>query len=111
MHELHLAQDVLRKIEEEARTQNLAKVTFAKVRIGEARVTDPPELKEILANISKGTIADGMQLELDILPLAARCASCQNEFSSAAPRLDCPACGSMDIQITSGQELLVANLK
>jgi hydrogenase nickel incorporation protein HypA/HybF len=111
MHELHLAQDVLKKIEEEAQSRGLKKAAFAKVQIGESRITDPPEFKEILANISKGTVADGMQLELEIIPLLALCASCHNEFSSAAPRLDCPHCGSTDIRITSGKELLIADLK
>jgi hydrogenase nickel incorporation protein HypA/HybF len=111
MHELHLAQDVLKKIEEEAKNRGLSKVAFARVRIGESRITDLPEFKEILARISAGTVAEGMRVELEIIPLKAFCAKCKREFSSSAPRLDCPSCGSTDIRISSGKELLIADLK
>jgi hydrogenase nickel incorporation protein HypA/HybF len=111
MHELHLAQDVLKKIEAEAENQGLNKVAFAKVKIGESRITDPPEFKEILTEISKGTVAEGMCLELEIIPLKALCANCKREFGSSSPRLDCPSCGSTDIRISSGKELLIADLK
>jgi hydrogenase nickel incorporation protein HypA/HybF len=111
MHELHLAEDVLKKIEAAARAKGLAKIASARIRVGQARITDPPEFKEILANISKGTIAEGMRFELEIIPLKALCAGCQAEFDSAAPRLDCPSCGSTDIKISSGKELVVTDLK
>jgi len=111
VHELHLAEDVLEKIKAEAKTLGLSKVTYAKVKIGESRVTDPPEFKEIFSTISAGSAADGMELDLEILPLKALCSDCKKSFNPKVLRLDCPQCGSTNIQISSGKELFVESLK
>ena len=111
MHELKLAEDILYKIKDEARLQGLNKVVWAKIKVGETLISDPPELKEIFSTLSSGSVADGAELELEISPLKARCAHCQKEISSRALRLDCPHCGSTASQIYSGRELRVEGLK
>lgn len=111
MHELGLAQDVLKKIKAEAKAKGLSKVMYAKVRIGETLIHDPPEFKEIFLKISAGTVAEGVKLELEISPLKAICSNCKKEFNSPTPRLDCPHCGSTRLQISSGKELLIEDLK
>jgi hydrogenase nickel incorporation protein HypA/HybF len=111
MHELGLAQDVLEKVKAEAKAKGIPKVTYAKLKIGESRITDPPEFKEIFSTISAGSVADGMRLELEILPLKAVCSDCKKEFKSKTLRLDCPHCGSTNIQISSGKQLLIEDLK
>jgi len=111
LHELGLAQDVLEKIKAGAKAKGIPRVTYAKVKIGESRITDPPEFREIFSTISAGSVADGMQLDLEILPLKAVCSDCKKEFKSKALRLDCPHCGSTHIQISSGKELLIEDLK
>ncbi len=111
MHELGLAQDVLGKVKAEAKAKGLSKITYAKVKIGETLITDPPEFQEIFSTISMGSVAEGMQLELEISPLKALCADCKKEFNSQTPRLDCPHCGSTNIKISSGQELVIEDLK
>ncbi|KPJ69732.1 hypothetical protein AMJ44_02620 [candidate division WOR-1 bacterium DG_54_3] len=68
MHELGLAQDVLEKVKAEAKAKGLSKVIYAKAKIGETLITDPPEFEEIFSTISAGSVAEGMQLDLEILP-------------------------------------------
>jgi hydrogenase nickel incorporation protein HypA/HybF len=111
MHELGLAQDVLEKVKEAARAKGLSKVSYGRVVIGEALVHDLAELKEIISTISVGSLAEGMQLEIEISPLSAVCGSCKKEFISKILRLDCPHCGSTNIEISSGKELLIQDLK
>lgn len=111
MHELGLAQDVLKKIKAEAKAKGLSRVTYARVKIGETLITDRPEFEEIFSTISMGSVAEGMRLELEISPLKAICSNCKKEFNSRAPRLDCPHCGSTHLQISSGKELLIEDLK
>ena len=111
MHELGLAQDVLEKVKAEAKAKGMSRVVYAKVKIGEALITDPPEFKEIFSTICAGSVAEGMQLDLEILPLRAVCSDCKNEFDSKVLRLDCPHCGSTNINISSGRELLIEGLK
>ncbi len=111
MHELGLAQDILEKVKEEARAKGLSKVSYGRVKIGEALVHDLAELKEIFSTISMGSLAEGMQLEIEISPLKALCGGCKKEFNSKILRLDCPHCGSTSIEIASGKELLIQDLK
>ena len=96
MHELGLAKDILAKIDNK-------KVKVVKVKVGETRVHDPEELKEIFKDIS-----GGIELELEIVPVKAVCANCKKEFDGKELRLDCPHCKSTNINITSGQELEVS---
>jgi hydrogenase nickel incorporation protein HypA/HybF len=111
MHELGLAEDILRKIKEEARTRGISKVSYAKIRVGETLVTDQPELIELFNMISTGTLAEGTKLEIVLSPLKAVCGSCKKEFNPKVIRFDCPACGSSSINIASGKELVIEELR
>jgi len=111
MHELHLAEDILRKIQEKAKEEGKEKVVFAKIGLGQSRFTHLDELKELLAAVSKDTVAEGAKIEIEIIPVKTICAKCQKEFNPEKMRLDCPHCGSTDIQMASGNELIVKELR
>jgi len=111
LHELGLAQDVLEKVKAEAKAKGMSRVAYARAKIGETLITDPPEFKEIFSTISAGSVADGMKLDLEILPLRAVCSDCKKEFNPKVLRLDCPECGSTNISISSGKELLIEDLQ
>jgi hydrogenase nickel incorporation protein HypA/HybF len=115
MHEMALARDVLRKIEEAAgaRGQGLGiKIKYIKVQLGESRFTHMEELKELLTDISKGTVAEGAKVEFEISPVKSACADCGTEFKPGKKlRLNCEKCGSSNIQLTSGNELVIKEIK
>ena len=111
MHELGLAEDISRKILAEAKTRGIPRVNYARIRVGETLVTDQPELIELFAMVSKGTPAEGAKLDIVLSPLKAVCGNCKKEFNPSAIRFDCPNCGSGSIKITSGNELVIEELK
>lgn len=111
MHELGLAQDVLHKLLEEGTRRGLAKLSLAKVNIGETLISHPQEFRELFTNLAKGTVAEGIDLQLEILPLKAVCGKCHKGFDSEKIRFDCPHCGSMDVKLTSGTEIEIVDLK
>ncbi len=111
MHELHLAEDILRKIKEKARQEEKGSLRYVKVAIGQSRFTHMEELKELLADISKDTVADGATIEFEVIPLRAACADCRREFDPEQMRLDCPGCGSTNIRVASGNELFIKEIK
>ena len=107
MHELHLAEDILRKINDEAGTRGLGtKVVYAKIGLGQSRFTHLEELLELFADIS-----GGIKLEIDVIPVKTACAKCNTEFKPKTMRLDCEKCGSTDIQMVSGNELIVKEIR
>jgi hydrogenase nickel incorporation protein HypA/HybF len=111
MHELHLAEDILGKIKLEAAKKGLSNVSLVKLKLGASLVSDLAELKELVAKISKGTVADGFKLKIELSPVKAACAGCGKEFDPKEMRLDCPKCGSTDIRITSGKELTIEEIR
>jgi hydrogenase nickel incorporation protein HypA/HybF len=111
MHELGLAEDILRKIKEEAKVRSLSKVSYARIKIGETLVTDQSELVELFSMVSTGTSAEGAKLDIVLSPLKAVCSKCKKEFNPKVIRFDCPSCGSNSINIISGKELLIEELR
>lgn len=114
MHEMHLAQDILRKIIDKAGSRvasHASRVSYVKIKLGAARFTHLQELKELLVQIAKGTEAEGAKIDFEIIPLHSVCADCGNDFEADEPRLDCPSCGSIAIKLSSGNELSVEELR
>ena len=115
MHEMALARDIFRKIEEAADTRvegRAAKLTYVKVLLGESRFTHLAELKELLSEITRGTFADGAKIELETSPVRSACADCGAEFKPGEKMsLKCGKCGSANIQLTSGNELVVKEIR
>lgn len=107
MHELHLAEDILRKIKEKASQEGKETLSFVKVGIGQSRFTHIEELKELLHAISKETVAAGAKIEFAVIPLKSICADCKKDFNPKELRLDCPNCGSTNIKLTTGHELVI----
>ncbi len=111
MHELGLAEDVLKLLKEKAKDQGLLKLSYAKVAIGETLITDQPEFHELFSMISAGSPAEGMKLEIEISPLKAVCSGCKKDFIPKDLRFDCPHCGSTDIKVASGREIIIKEIR
>ena len=109
MHEMALAKDILRKIEEAAQGK---KLSYAKVQLGESRFTHMEELRELLTDISQGTVAEGAKVEFEISKVRSACADCGAEFKPGEKmNMNCEQCGSGNIQLTGGNELVVKELR
>jgi hydrogenase nickel incorporation protein HypA/HybF len=67
MHEMSLIHDLMRKIETIARDQNAVKVVGVKVRLGALAHISADHFREHFEEESKGTIADGARLEVELL--------------------------------------------
>ena len=67
MHEISLIHDLMRKIETIARDQNAVKVVGVKVRLGALAHISADHFREHFEEESKGTIADGARLEVELL--------------------------------------------
>jgi hydrogenase nickel incorporation protein HypA/HybF len=110
MHEMGLAQDIIRNALPLAQAKGLEKISQLKVKAGETLLIHPEEFDHAFAHVSQGTIAEGARVELEISPLRAQCQGCGSEFKGKELRLDCPQCGSNNIQIVSGKELEILEI-
>lgn len=71
MHETHLIEPVVKGIAEHARKEGAKKVTKVRIKIGEFTGVKEDSFKETFAVLSKGTILEGAQLEINFF-LASR---------------------------------------
>jgi len=111
MHEMSIAQNIIEIIEEQLRETEFSKVSVVKMKIGALTAVEPSALLFCFDVISKGTLAEGARLEIDEVPIRGQCKECQTNFEVQDYFFVCPTCGSVDVKLISGEELLVSELE
>ena len=108
MHELSIASAL---VEIAARHAGDRRVTRVEVKVGHLRQVVPSALEFAFALVAEGTDLEGAELVLDTVPAAGRCRTCGTEGELPGFPLLCSACGSADLELTQGEELLVDALE
>lgn len=104
MHELSIADAILRIALDHAEGRRVESV---EVKIGHLRQVVPDALAFAWTLISDGTPAQGAELLLEEVPAAGVCRACGVESELPAFPLACMRCGSVDLELVRGEELLV----
>lgn len=109
MHELSLAEDILRVVVENARPFEGRMVTRVKVRVGELAMVVPDSLVFAFGVISKGTVAEEAVLDIDEEALRIQCRAC----GAVAHELVavCPQCESPRLDRSGGHDVIVASME
>lgn len=81
------------------------------VKVGHLRQVVPSALAFSFELVAEGTPAEGAELALEEVPIMAACRECGVESQLAAFPLLCNSCGSADLRIVEGEELLVESLE
>jgi hydrogenase nickel incorporation protein HypA/HybF len=110
MHEVGLMQDALRIALDRARQEKAKRVLAIRMRIGALSGVVPDALSFAFECLSRGTPAEGGRLEIESVPAACWCASCNKEFEAPELGFECPACGKTSTEIRRGREIEVASL-
>jgi hydrogenase nickel incorporation protein HypA/HybF len=108
MHELAIADSLVRIACAHARGRRIVRV---EVRVGHLRQVVPDALSFAFALVAQGTEAEGAELALEEVPIAARCRGCGAQNQLAGFPLLCPQCASADLDVLHGEELLVDALE
>lgn len=111
MHEMSLCQSLIELLESERAAQGFQSVTRVRLAIGAFSNVEPDALRFGFAAASPGTVADGAQLELEMVPASVWCMSC-GETRTITRRGDaCPECGSSQLILQSGEEMRLSELE
>ena len=87
--------------------QRAQRVVALRVNIGEFSGIEPALFRDAFADLVQGTPLGGAELTVDTVPLGARCERCALEFPIQHFRFECPFCGSREVSVQHGEELLV----
>ncbi|MBN1882622.1 MAG: hydrogenase maturation nickel metallochaperone HypA [Deltaproteobacteria bacterium] len=107
MHEMSLVESLMVIIEEYAEKQEFEKVLSLRLTFGRMNHIEPHALTMAFEALSRGTRAQGAELEFTILPVEIKCADCGRE--SEVDRFsytECPLCGGSAVVIVGGTEEL-----
>jgi hydrogenase nickel incorporation protein HypA/HybF len=108
MHELSIAEAVVAIVERHAQGRRVTKV---ELKVGYLRQVVPTALEFAFELTAQGTVAEGAELEMEQIEAAGRCQSCGARTPLPELPLVCRECGSIDVEVTRGEELLVDSLE
>jgi len=106
-----LAQGILDIVITTAAEHRATKVTSIKLLIGQMIQVETESLTFGFSALSMGTIAEGAQIAIEIIPISGKCNSCGQQFSVEKYCFICSDCDSTDVLVVSGRELAVDYLE
>jgi hydrogenase nickel incorporation protein HypA/HybF len=108
VHELGLCTSIVDAIERRAKERPVAHV---RVRVGKLHHVHPEAFEQSFMVAAMGTIAENADAELILLPIRAGCSSCDTSWDSDEMPVVCPACGSIEIELLGGEELVLESIE
>jgi len=111
MHEVSIAQGLMKILEDETKKHDVSRVKRVHLRIGELSTCVPDALTFAFEVVSEGTVAEGAELKIEVVPAKGRCDKCDIEFDVDSAMFLCPQCGGIAAEIVSGKELDIAEIE
>jgi len=108
MHELSIAQSIVRIAESHADGRRVHSVHL---RVGHLRQVVTSSLEFAFELVAAGTTVHGAELVIEEVPAAGLCRQCGTETTFDGFPFACAGCGSVDVELVSGEELLVGSLE
>lgn len=110
MHEMSVAESVLRSILAEARKQK-AKPTAAKISCGVLNTINDEALFFAFEVIAKGTACEAIKLDVEHKPIEARCKQCEQKFEFDVASAKCNNCGGEDFELLPDAPLILEEIE
>ena len=110
MHELSITREILHIALAEAEKHGAKRLTAINLQIGQLSGIVPESVQFYLDMLAQGTIAEGVQLKATIVPVTARCPTCDATFPVEELQFTCPTC-SGPLALLTGQELQIASIE
>lgn len=111
MHELGVVIEVVKTVENFARKNEVTKIDKLVLQIGELSSMIPKYIESCYPAAVDGTIMEETKLEIEILPGNGICTTCNHVFNFIQNKGKCPACGNNDIEIISGKEFMIKEIR
>ncbi len=111
MHEVGLMENALAIALDYAHRDRASRIHKICLRVGTLSGVEPDALRFAFDVVTKNTIADSAQLEIESTPTRCFCATCQWEFEPESLGYECPVCQTWSTNLLQGRELELASLE
>jgi len=111
MHEMGIADSILKAVAKELRRYPGAHATKVGVRIGELSAVDPESLQFCFEALVHETEFDPLTLEVQFIQRRHKCRVCEAEFEVRDYMFLCPYCSSLNSECIAGEELNLAYIE
>jgi hydrogenase nickel incorporation protein HypA/HybF len=112
MHELSIAEALIEQVDEELRRAGqTGTVMRLELAVGRLSGVHCDALRFGFQMLSQGTPLEGVEVSIRQPPAVARCRQCGAANEIAEIVIDCPQCGSPEISIEEGRELLLESIE
>jgi hydrogenase nickel incorporation protein HypA/HybF len=108
MHEIGLCESVLAAVERRAEGRPVTGLT---VRVGTLLRVVPEAFDQSFELVAAGSVAQGATPELVFVPVQGRCEDCGEAFQSDDATPACPACGSVRVARSGGDDLILESIQ
>ncbi len=110
MHELGVISAMVKTIEEIIHEQGYTEVHKLVLEVGELSGIVPHYMDVCYPAAVYKTFMEHSVLELETIPGMVRCRECGREFNAVAQDFLCPSCGSQDMEILSGNDVMIKEI-
>lgn len=110
MHELSLADEIVRLVESASMRDQFSKVASLRLEAGALAGVEVSALRFALESITPGTCLEGAMIDIEQPAGRGWCAQCAVEVSIESRTDPCPLCSSYPVRITGGDALRVLDV-
>ncbi len=110
LHELGVVIEVVKTVENFAKENDIEKIQTLVLQIGELSSMIPEYVEACYPAAVDGTMLEGTELEIEILPGNALCKVCNETFNVLENEGKCPKCKERNLELLGGQEFLIKEI-
>lgn len=111
MHELSVCNALMSQVRATAMQHGAESVGRVTIRVGPLSGVEPDLLRHAFPVARGGAYTDEAELVIETTAIRIRCRACGNENEAAANRMLCEVCGAYNVEVCSGDELLLASIE
>ena len=111
MHELSLAMELVSQVERIVAGEGATRAVTVAVSIGALSGVEREAFEFAFPLAAAQTCLDGARLEIESVPVRAKCRDCGVDNAIDMPNLLCGSCGSCNLEITAGREFVIHSVE
>jgi hydrogenase nickel incorporation protein HypA/HybF len=110
MHEVSVASNILKIVNEELENNNGEEVNQIHLAVGALSGIVVESLRFALDVSRNETLLKNTEILIDEIPANVQCRSCNHEFTAEDYYVICPHCQGIELDFLSGRELLIKSI-